>query len=132
MDSFSQYVNQATIDDRLVITCAMYISVVSGDSNFSMGHTGLTVGGFTQPTVARNIVCNPGNSDKGLCQRFLWLLPKPKSVAFEELQKVDQGFCTSIGNDTDIHNVLSMECFVHYTFLQKPTRYYYLSYLCLD
>ena len=70
---------------------------VSGDSNFNMGNTGLTVGGFTQPSVARNIISNPSNSDKGLCQRFIWLIPKPVAVCFDQLQLVDKEFCTSIG-----------------------------------
>ena len=35
-----------------------------------MQHTGLTVGGFTQPIVARNILENQANVEKGLCQRF--------------------------------------------------------------
>ena len=62
-----------------------------------MGHTGLTVGGFTQPSVVKTIISNPSNSDKGLCQRFLWLVPKPVAVSFEQLQQVNKDFCTSIG-----------------------------------
>ena len=34
----------------------MRSSIVSGEANFSMAHTGLTVGVFTQPIVARNIL----------------------------------------------------------------------------
>lgn len=50
---------------------------VSGDANFSMKHTGLTIGGFTQPFVARNLIDVQANVEKGLCQRFLWLVPEP-------------------------------------------------------
>ena len=73
------------------------VELFLGDSNFNMGHTGLTIGGFTQPSVARNIISNPSNSDKGLCQRFIWLVPKPVAVCFDQLQQVDKDFCTSIG-----------------------------------
>jgi hypothetical protein len=65
-----------------------------------MNHTGLTIGGFTQPTVARNLIEMQGNVDKGLCQRFLWLFPKPMAVRFTELQKVDKDFSASMGKDS--------------------------------
>lgn len=65
-----------------------------------MQHTGLTVGGFTQPIVARNILENQANVEKGLCQRFLWLVPKPTSVAFEDLKHVDTNFSTAIGKSS--------------------------------
>ena len=62
-----------------------------------MNHTGLSLGGFTQPCVARNMLEHPANVEKGLCQRFLWLVPEPTTVAFEELQCVDTSFSTAIG-----------------------------------
>ena len=70
---------------------------VSGDANFAMGHTGLTIGGFTQPSVARSLIEIPANVEKGLCQRFLWVVPKPPGVQFKLLEKVDQDFTVSIG-----------------------------------
>lgn len=70
---------------------------MSGESNFSMDHTGLTIGGFTQPSVARNLIEHPPNVEKGLCQRFLWLVPKPKPTFFDELETVEQTFSVSIG-----------------------------------
>ena len=70
---------------------------VSGEANFTMQHTGLTIGGFTQPSVARNLLEQPINIEKGLCQRFLWLVPKPSTVAFDDLQRVNIDFMTSIG-----------------------------------
>ena len=74
-----------------------YSNAVSGDANFSMDHTGLTVGGFTQPSVASTFIEVQGNSEKGLCQRFLWIFPQPYFAKFNELQLVDQNFSTSMG-----------------------------------
>ena len=62
-----------------------------------MFRTGFTVGGFTQPAVARGLIENPSNIEKGLCQRFLWLVPPPNPVAFDDLEPVDKDFCSSIG-----------------------------------
>ena len=62
-----------------------------------MFRTGFTVGGFTQLAVARGLIENPSNIEKGLCQRFLWLVPSPNPVPFMELEPVDKDFCASIG-----------------------------------
>ena len=70
---------------------------MSGDANFEMKHTGLTIGGFTQPAVARSLMELPANADKGFSQRFLWCVPKPKIVLFDDLQRVDREFSASIG-----------------------------------
>ena len=35
--------------------CTLSIAV-SGETNFAMHHTGLTVGGFIQPSIARNLI----------------------------------------------------------------------------
>ena len=43
-----------------------YFFTVSGEANFSMASTNLTVGGFTQPGVARALVDVPANTEKGL------------------------------------------------------------------
>ncbi len=69
-----------------------------------MHHTGLTLGGFTQPCVARNMLENPANVEKGLCQRFLWLVPEPTTVDFKDLQCVDSAFTTAIGKAMHAHN----------------------------
>ena len=66
-----------------------------------MKHTGLTVGGFAQPIVARTVMELPANAEKGFSQRFLWCIPKPKIVKFGDLQKVDRDFSASIGK---LHN----------------------------
>ena len=62
-----------------------------------MKYTGLTVGGFTQPSVARALIELQTNTEKGFTQRFLWCAPRPQVVKFEELQKVDAEFSASIG-----------------------------------
>ena len=61
-----------------------------------MTHTGLTVG-FIQPAVARGLIEHPSNIEKGLCQRFLWIAPKPNPTLFDELQCIDKDFTTAIG-----------------------------------
>lgn len=61
-----------------------------------MKHTSLTVGGFTQPSVARNLIEISANVEKGLCQRFLWVVPRPTPVSFEELGQVERDFSTAL------------------------------------
>jgi hypothetical protein len=75
---------------------SVFFSTVSGDANFSMQHTGMTLGGFIQPSVARALI-EQANVEKGLCQRFLWVVPKPAIVNFDQLQKVDTSFVSTIG-----------------------------------
>ena len=58
--------------------------------------TGLTLGGFIQPSVARNLLKQHANVEKGLCQRFLWFVPKPTPVPFDEMENVRVEFSTSI------------------------------------
>ena len=55
-------------------------------------HTGLTVGGFTQPSIELQ-----SNAEKGFSQRFLWCVPIPQVTCFSDLQKVDVEFSASIG-----------------------------------
>lgn len=57
-----------------------------------MSSTSLTVGGFTQPGVARSLIDIPSNSEKGLSHRFLWLFPNPLYEKFETLGVVDSAF----------------------------------------
>ena len=77
--------------DNVFITLTL---TVSGDANFSIG---MSVGGFIQPSVARSLIELQSNVEKGLCQRFLWLCPKATFVKFDQLQKIDDVFSTSIG-----------------------------------
>ena len=68
------------------------IILVSGEANFAMTSTRLTLGGFTQPGVARSLIELPGNNEKGLPHRFIWIFPKPLFGAFETLGEVDPDF----------------------------------------
>lgn len=70
---------------------------MSGDANFEMRRTGLTLGGFMQPSIARNLLEQHASVEKGLCQRVLWCAPKPTVASFEELEKVDNQFTASVG-----------------------------------
>ena len=62
-----------------------------------MFSTNLTLGGFTQPAVARSLIENNANIEKGLSQRFTWVFPKPTYANFETLQPVDATFTTELG-----------------------------------
>ena len=62
-----------------------------------MEHTGLTIGGFTQPCVARNLIEMPGNTEKDFSQRFLCFFPKPCYCKFKDLESVDEEFSEAIG-----------------------------------
>ena len=72
-------------------------SAVTGDANFSMRSTSLTVGGFNQPSVARALIELPGNAEKGLSQRFLWIFPRPVYGEFHTLEPTDKTFTDKIG-----------------------------------
>lgn len=62
-----------------------------------MSSTRLTIGGFTQPGVARNLIEMPSNSEKGLSHRFLWVFPKPLFGKFASLENVNAQFSSKIG-----------------------------------
>lgn len=70
---------------------------MSGEANFAMSSTRLTIGGLTQPCVARNLIDMPANSEKGLSHRFLWLFPKPLYGKFSTLEEIDHSFTDKIG-----------------------------------
>lgn len=74
--------------------------VVSGDANFTMDKTALTVGGFTQPSVSRSVIELPASVDKGFAQRFLWIFPEPSFSDFDSLEPVDETFSSYIGEYT--------------------------------
>lgn len=59
--------------------------------------TSLTVGGFTQPTVARSLIESPSNIEKGLSTRFLWIFPEPCYAKFASLEPIDEQFTTALG-----------------------------------
>jgi hypothetical protein len=62
-----------------------------------MERTALTVGGFTQPSVAKGLIELPASIEKGLSQRFLWLFPRPSFSMLESLEIVDENFCCYLG-----------------------------------
>ena len=62
-----------------------------------MERTSLVVGGFTQPIVARSMIEQPGSTEKGLAQRFLWLFPQPVFEDFSELEPINEIFTDKIG-----------------------------------
>ena len=70
---------------------------VTGDANFSMNVTSLTVGGFNQPAVARSLIELTGKVESGFSQRFLWLFPKPVYGKFSTYENVDEDFIEKIG-----------------------------------
>lgn len=80
-----------------VFTIFIIDVLVSGEANFSMEKTSLTIGGFNQPYVSRSLIEQPGNVEKGLSQRFLWLFPKPIYTHFENLEELDKDFVETLG-----------------------------------
>lgn len=80
-----------------VYNVSFLVNQVSGDANFSMKRTGLTLGGFIQPSVSRYYLEQVQSSNHGLSQRFLWFVPKSKPVLFRELTTVNKEFKTSLG-----------------------------------
>ena len=87
---------------------------MSGDANFSIKRTSLTVGGFNQPYVARSLIELPGNAEKGLSQRFLWMFPKPVYAHFDTLEPPDDTFLEKIGRKIVIN--WPYLCFVVWTY----------------
>ena len=71
--------------------------IVSGEANINMPVTGLTVAGFTQPTVARTLLEMPPAIEKGLVQRFLWIIPKPSFAQFSSLESANKDFTDYLG-----------------------------------
>lgn len=81
-----------------VILCqTVYNTAVSGEANFTMECTSLTIGGFTQPSIARPLIELPANAEKGLSSRFLWFFPKPCYSKFETLEPVKKSFTEDLG-----------------------------------
>ena len=86
-----------------------------------MKRTGLTLGGFIQPSIAQNLLEQHASVEKGLCQRLLWCVPKHSATPFEELEKVDRNFSASLGNIlyvrtcTEIHaHIISYKFFLYF------------------
>ena len=93
--------------------------LVRGDVNFVMTSTMLTVGGFTQPAVARSMIEQPSNSEKGLSSRFLWFFPNVLYGAFDDLGQVDEEFIEKISKSLILACVscMRMELILNVTLL---------------
>jgi hypothetical protein len=59
---------------------------VTGNANFNMSQTSLTLLGFTQPQSALPIIHNPQNNAKGFTSRILWYFPKPIYSRLKDLE----------------------------------------------
>ena len=92
---------------NLFINTYLLLLSVTGEANFTMDATYLTVGGFCQPTVARALIEQSGSAEIGLSQRFMWLFPQPAYSRFHTLESVNEEFTESLGKTT--HNLLTEE-----------------------
>lgn len=81
-------------------------SLVSGDANFVMARTALTVGGFTQPASAKKLIEQP--ADTGFAQRFLWMVAEPTYSDFEKLEAPNEEFCQYMSKNILMAMLLSM------------------------
>ena len=68
-------------------------TAVSGDANFSMHRTGLTLGGFIQPSVTRCLIEQQANVEKGLYQRFFVACPTAKHCHIRPITASRCQFC---------------------------------------
>ena len=76
-----------------------------------MDQTALTVGGFTQPCVAKSLIELPASIEKGLTQRFLWIFPKPSFAKFDTLELIDETFSEYLG---DVYRLCkTITCSIH-------------------
>ena len=84
-----------------------------------MDYTGLNIGGFTQANVARGFIESIANVEKGLIQRFHWLIPKPYPKKFKDLKTIDKSFSDSVGKE------VVEESSLLYVWLANIYQYYY-------
>lgn len=68
-----------------------------------MTSTMLTIGGFTQPGVARSLIEQPSNAERGLSSRFLWFFTECLYGNFRSLGEVDKTFIAKISKLTLHH-----------------------------
>ena len=81
-----------------------------------MSETRLTIGGFTQPGVARSLIDMPANTEKGLSHRFLWIFPRPVYGKFTSLEAVDKKFADDLGKFPHNYEHIAFIC-------SRATRY---------
>ena len=95
------------IAQQVMVCNITIICIVSGDANFDMQRTALTVGGFTQPSVGRALIELPASIEKGLTQHFLWIFPKPSFSPFNSLELIEE--CVEI---VKVGNYLQTNAFI--------------------
>jgi len=88
-----------------------------------MKKTGLTVGGFTQPSVAKSLIESPQAIEKGLVQQFLWVFPTPSYSKFATLQVADETFVEYLSELMTKHTL-----YVYCIDLVKNRGVHYLSF----
>ena len=71
-----------------------------------MNVTALSICGFTQPNVARNLIELQASVEKGLSPRFLWFFPQPTYAKFNTLESVNEEFTQSIGKKIEFEWLL--------------------------
>ena len=62
-----------------------------------MERTSLTFGGFTQPSVVKQLFEQQASTEKGLTQHFLWIFPEPSFSDYATLEPVDKNFYNGTG-----------------------------------
>ena len=93
----------------MLLTCTY---IVTGEANFNMSLTRLTIGGFTQAGTARSLIQMPVNSEKRLSHRFLWLFPKPPYGKFSSLEKIDEVFTTALSKCTSLTHIERLPLYI--------------------
>ena len=88
-----------------------------------MAKTSLTVGGFSQPAVTRSLIEVPGNAERGLTQRILWLYPRPVYSSFSTLERIDKSFVDNIGKFIIL--LITCICIMYYS---KHSRWFMERY----
>ncbi|XP_044177155.1 uncharacterized protein LOC114970457 isoform X2 [Acropora millepora] len=102
---------------------------VSGNANFNMPRTCLTLCGMTKPTTAFSLIVDKNNFSKGLASRFLWIFPRPVFNNFSSLQIHANEECSTTATEfTSIvalyskakGQYLRLALPLHALFLQRP------------
>lgn len=87
--------------------------VVTGEANFTMETTSLTIGGFSQPSRARTLIEQSGSVETGLAQLFMWVFPKPSYAKNEELEAVNEDI-TKLLSKFPMHVPIMINACTHY------------------
>ena len=107
-----------------------FVYVVTGDANFTMERTNLVVAGFSQPSVSRTLIEFPGNTEKGLSQRFLCIFPKPPYAHFCTLEPINESFTEQVGKFLKSLNTTNMLRASVNSTLEYPSTYNRHDHTC--